>query len=813
MNNRRRKYDIQRSSYTTRKIHKKLKSDEVIYEHDRLITYATGVSGTSPTFPMLYNENRYGKQNHNVGEWEIINNEEPKTCITQEDLNKLNTSPSENKVKINPKYRTLRNFAYFGSCVDLVETSLDNIIVLFDGKTPSEIEEIKKTANLSEFEEYMLNTENSPKYTMVLDYYYDSEIGVQCEERKFTFPTTIDKKTNIEVLDFTSEYFNDYYNKLIDLAEFHDAKQTDNMWRMMTHDSIKNMDFTFVKNDDDVYDYADGTTKMNKIIHAIGRQFDTLKLYIDNIKFTNNISYDDYSSMPDYILSDKLELAGWEVCSVAPDNQNKQSNDVNIKFMRNLLMDSKNILTRKGTKHGINMLLSLFGLTPYEVDNLNYDYKIDEQVYVANSFRDGSGEENIISGVVPSNRYLNVEKYNSWKTSFDEDPEGETDELQGLPLSIVITGTTENELKYIIPWFDRTAQIDGEPYFEMSGGWFHLPKKIVSNRISGGFNSLTLHDNDNLPIYNESINRLNIISDLQSLSMYGSYSQWIKVNNAVCYVTDISDFDSKYDEGMKYNGSYIQGSDNHIGWGQGMKTPSHYFILKDVENSSTIGRNPKNIGKDESGNFIIEDDTEIRMGWINIPEEDFQNDKLTEDAKRVLYVESIKDDHKGNKPHRGDKFDDGSSYKNLFERIFGYSIDNDKTYSRSFIDVAYECDTDEIKQDIINCGFNIETQKDNVKVHYFTDTTYNGTKYTETGDLLYETNLNPHNFEDSKSTWGESADYSVINSKQMTITFSENFINNDESYNYFIKCIMPYLEQVIPSSALVKIECPGLTLS
>lgn len=418
MNNRRRKYDIQRSSYTTRKIHKKIKGDEIIYEHDRLITYATGISGTSPTFPMLYNENRYGKQSHNAGEWEVINNEEPKTCYTQEYLNGLITSPSENKVKIRPKYRTLRNFAYFGSCVDLIETSLDNIINLFDGKSPSEIEEIKKTANLSEFEEYMLNTETDPKYTMVLDFYYDSDIGVLCEERKFTFPTIIDEDTNIEILDFTSEDFKDYYGELMDLAEFHDAKQTDNMWRMMTHDSIKNMDFTFVKNNDDVDDYADGTTKMNKIIHAIGRQFDTLKLYIDNIKFTNNISYDDYSSMPDYILSDKLELAGWEVCSVAPDNQNKQSNDVNVKFMRNLLMDSKNILTRKGTKHGINMLLSLFGLTPYEVDNLNYDYKIDEQVYVANSFRDGSGEENVISGVVPSDRYLNVEKYNSWKTSF-----------------------------------------------------------------------------------------------------------------------------------------------------------------------------------------------------------------------------------------------------------------------------------------------------------------------------------------------------------------------------------------------------------
>lgn len=804
MSNRRRKYDIQRSSYTNRKIHKKLSGDTTIYEHDRLITYTGSQTSGSPTFPMLYTENRYGKQKHNNGEWESIDkNNGLETCITQSKLNELSTSPSENSVKIKPKYRSLLNFAYFGSCVDLVETSLDNIIFLFHDKTVDEIEKMKKDSNLSEFEEYMLNTNDTPKYTMVLDYYYENDLGVRSEVKKLTFPTKI--VDGLEYLDLDTFYFEDYYKTLKTLAEFHDTKQTNNMWRMMTHDSIKKMDFTFVKNDDDIDDYADGTTKMNKIISAIGRQFDTLKLYIDNIKSVNNLSYDDFNSMPDYSLSDKLELMGWEVCSVAPDNNEKMSNDINIKFMRNLLMNSKSILTRKGTKHSIDMLLSLFGLSSYDMNKDKYDYKIDEQVYVARSFNDGGVE---IGAFVESGRELNVEKYNSWKTEYSDNPEGETDLLQGLPISTVVFENSEGEKKYLIPWFDRMSKIDGEPYFEMSGGWFHLPKKSVVNRVvENTYSICTILDSEELPLYDESINRLNIMSDFSDLKVHASYNKWINVKNAVCYVTDIFNFENEYDFNVKYDGEYVSNwdDDKKIGYREGWKKPSHYFILKDVDNAHIIGNYAKTV-LNENGEYVIDESEVITQGWVNIPEEDFIGDSLTDDAKWVLYIESIKDDHKGNKPHRGDKYDDGKSYKDLFERIFGYNIDTDVSYSRKFIDVAYNCEDDTLKEGIINCGFNLDTIIDNVKVHYFTDNKYGDISYEETGDLFYNSELTPHNFENNSLTWGDAADYSVINSKQMKITFTRNFIDGDDAYNYFIKCILPYLEQVIPSTTIVKVE-------
>jgi hypothetical protein len=59
-------------------------------------------------------------------------------------ISTLDTNNSENEIKIKPNYTSLLNFAYFGSCVDLIRTSFNNLInnfpaELYISNNPNEI--------------------------------------------------------------------------------------------------------------------------------------------------------------------------------------------------------------------------------------------------------------------------------------------------------------------------------------------------------------------------------------------------------------------------------------------------------------------------------------------------------------------------------------------------------------------------------------------------------------------------------------------------------------------------------------------------
>lgn len=919
--NNKKKYKIVRSNYTIKAVHKRLDGDKTIYERDYSVLNDVGTwkpgeinAVGSPTFKMVHNDESRNVRKHGYGKWvtPTCENKSGTTAWDMECISTLDTNNSENEIKIKPNYTSLLNFAYFGSCVDLIRTSFNNLINNFPAELyiGGETEEInpmdiniyslgtnaiqnedlkmfalsygcyeafdlkgepkgdvtqctievkksgsclsagtevavckittesgatatittksdgkggytysstgslrirpkkeyikKKLSELSEFEQYVVNRDSNPIYTMFLDYLYETDEGVRTYLKKYTLPSIQGWNPDLQGTSFQT-----YYDDLLTLATFYDERQTGNLWRAMTHESIKNMDLTYQNgnSNDDSYDYAIGSTKMQNVINAFGRQLDSVKLYADTMKYLNNITYGSNSSAPDYTLSDKLENCGWEVTSVAPSLDNTivatingktyTSSDVNIQFMKNLILNSKQILAHKGTRHGIEMLLSLFGLKSKTFVKENYDYEINEYVYKTDSFKDGldedENEKTYTSGVIESeltDGKFNVELYNTWKKSYEWEPDESSvdeDTLQGLPLNMVVYEDGSDTKKYVVPWFENGIAIDGNPYFEMGGGWMKIPFKKVNNPITNEI--VTISADTATTIYNKSINNINVAKKIGDLLNFNKNEVY---NDMIFYISDISDIDS-----------YLKPIEND--------EYTNYFILKNVDYYFSIGP------------F---DDNNEQMGWRNVPKSEF-NGSLTEDAKKIMLIESMVDSSVGNKPHSGTLYDDGEEYISYFKQIFKDSIKND-----NFKDIAYDCETNNLNSGITLCGFDLSAVTDNTKVHYFTDgfisspdeskdeqpkeekvlvitddsgdTPTNDNEYvpivtTPWGDD--EDVHKSHDFEKDDKNCRESAAYTVINTKRMDISF-----NNNVEYDYIINNIMPFLEQMIPSTTLLTIK-------
>jgi hypothetical protein len=659
---------------------------------------------------------------------------------------------------------------------------------------------------------------------MLLDFPHETERGVETYKKYFTWPlkyTLISKITDEDAryatwnIDIDTYEYEKYLNELLELCNFYDERCTNNLWRSLTHDSIKNMDYAFKneKIEDDEYSLGEG--RFEEIIKCFAHQFDTIKQHIDNIKTSNTITYGDDANIPAYFLSDKLEGSGWEIYNLANvlDEKIKVGNygvsDVNINMMKHLQINSKQILAHKGTRHGIDMLLGLFGLKSYDVDKNTYDYKITEYVDVVKS------NENV--------NYDDVASFNMKKKNFYEaysDSEGDTtDPLQGLPVKAV--KFVDNEGKnsfYLIPWFDKEQTLDGNIYFQMYGGWGKsFTKELANTRNISDDIAAT----ENIAIYSETIKNLIAV---QNISDLGYISQDKIHQNCVAYVYNISNFNSVY-KNDEYTNITLDGNN-------GSEKASHYFILHNTQYPRTIGLNSD----------------KINYGWVNITENDIENN--TEKGVRVKLLESVIENHVGNNPHGGfGKYDDGETYIDYFRKIFKYSLENN-----NFNDLMYTCDNGLLNPEVETIGFEIEKQKDNVKTWYFTDTSnvdennklleltieseinesdeviYKGVKYNNVKSLNYtytttpqknnevgvsantytffDSEVQPYNFEGGE-TYDEVAANSIINNKRLLIEFPRGLMDNTTFPRFLQECILPYLTQIIPSTTIWEVRLEG----
>lgn len=166
------------------------------------------------------------------------------------------------------------------------------------------------------FEKLILNRNTTPKYKSVFSVIHDNERGYYREMEEFIFPTSYGGYN----IDATSFGFNDYTSRLAEIGAYYDEYFTDNLYRSMTHEAIKNFDWTYTREFTygDEEEFVHGGEKMQKALRVFAREFDEILSYINNIKNNDRVTYDERSNIPDYFLIDEVENDGWDVCLIYP---------------------------------------------------------------------------------------------------------------------------------------------------------------------------------------------------------------------------------------------------------------------------------------------------------------------------------------------------------------------------------------------------------------------------------------------------------------------------------------------------------------
>ena len=601
--------------------------------------------------------------------------------------------------------------------------------------------------NLNDFEKVLLNRYTD--YTAKLETYEeDNEKGWYITEKTYKWPK--DKGSwNISVRGL---FYSEYITSLEKLATTCDELFTDAMWRTMTHDAICNMDLTSQNSDGD-FESID-SSKIRKTLNIFGRQFDEIKKYADNIKSTNSITYDQNSNLPDYFLSDNLNLFGWETKTLLNNVPNDivtepmygsrtmgyTAGDANNEFLRRLKLNSKSILSKKGTKQGIEELMSLFGFHSRDWIDKYYDNRItqlkqiynnlnqnnyneqdlaividdeiaklrkeqenvlkkafsfSEYVYVAQDYRYNNKEENpkTTEEFVEDVKFLNAIK----DTYIGENLESNDpmDYYEGLPVVEVSIG----DKTMIVPWFDKEKRYDSNAYFQMKGGWGRDENNIGYKK------------------YDYSVSKIHFVREVEEL------------------------YDLTYQSIDEKGYYYVANIDT-------------YYKVKDINEHNN------------------------ENGWVIVEE------------NNIRELENIIDDNKGNNPHTGE-YDNGISYIETFSNLFKYTTFNNTRY-------------DDVKYNTLY-GFDIVRQSDSTKMLYFHNIYDVNSKEFNRPDRINQlrgaNSIKPHNFfedniGDEAIQYHEASSLSIINAKEFGVTFSQN-------YESFIReNVLPYIKQVIPSTTI-----------
>lgn len=273
---------------------------------------------------------------------------------------------------------------------------------------------------LSGFKGLLLRQDTKPLYSNNFKTPVEFQFTWFYPEKKYIWPS------DDYCIDVSSMAFEMYYSSLIDLGLKMDELWTDNIYRSMTHESIKNFDWTYSRKyqDGEEQDNIDGGERMIKILRIFGRVFDDVKCYIDGIKSTKKITYDNIENCPEALMSDEVELKGVDVISTIGSEyeinetitedflntqkyvtkdiswltkpfisthrkwyQTKNCTDIypdvcDNEIMRRFAISFKRIMQTKGTQQAIDMLMSFFGfcrnpIAPSDKD----DYFLEEEAF------------------------------------------------------------------------------------------------------------------------------------------------------------------------------------------------------------------------------------------------------------------------------------------------------------------------------------------------------------------------------------------------------------------------------------------------
>lgn len=686
--------------------------------------------------------------------------------------------------------------------------------------------------NLDDFARTLLNRYTKPKFKAKLYTPTETDRGVTTHEVAYIWPT-LKGGWN---LDMESDAYTTYLQGLIDIAGYYDECRTDNIWRSYTHESIKNFDWTTPR---DTYvpeiegDLID-TERLEAILKVCGRQFDDLKRYLENIRFSYNVSYDKKNNMPDYSLGKFLEMLGWEVKNVAPTLPDTKpvlleypgmtvrtgGEDVNTEFLRRMILNSRNILSKKGTRAGIEAVYSMFGLF-----DMRYGEKImyrgDPDVHVGFEITEWDRL---------TKKYITGADFNAIK-DINSKKEGYMDKYNET-LSYFCGIMAEEKFAignsdYLVPWYDQDMIYDGYQYFQMYGGWGRRARKKIDVALAPNIAEIVA--DANFRIYDETVKNMNVAESFDELNA----KPLAEVQTGdIYYVLDLG------------------AACNLFGYNN-LEDYSHYVFLT---------------GGTTSGDVVP---YSSELGWFLVPNSEFSQSNLKWYVKKILYLESIHDVMAGNNPHNGNGiYDDGEEYFEYFKQLFKGTIANDM-FSKYRTSIASENATRRyenrfrvsIMPDIPDSTasasqyrFDIDDDNtsDSRKIWFFlsdddglypsTPSDYNGPglgkrKFESDGSF---TTLKPANFplsysrDSGERNWNWNApmrdivskvdydtesltirsaikgyhregpddtwSYSVINTKKMTITYHLPW----EMEDYVTNIVEFYVKQVIPSTVIVE---------
>jgi len=342
---------------------------------------------------------------------------------------------------------------------------------------------------------------------------------------------------------------------------------------------------------------------------------------------------------------------------------------------------------------------------------------------------------------------------------------------------------TDNVIYYVTDTSDRFALINGYPYeikdIALSGenemyfeAYVYDGSISVGGELYGGVITVSdPRDEGGITQYN-----LDLYADGSAIKIFytGNRVSAFTLSADTVYSDDDMSYALTPETSLLFiNGSYEDGV-----------AVSHYFELSSIEGSDKIGSN----------------------GWQQIKNDD----------GKLQVLDSIVDKYYGNNPHLGNYvYDNGKEYISRFEHLFKYAYEN-----RYFDETCFS-NVDDVYNEISGYGFTMYTSTDSTnpliadeKVHAFID------KYTPSPSVIQSYDI------DDKSSISQMDDYAfvsgitnadgvssqIINTKQMKINFYVDDIYGKEGQEYvkYIQCkVMPYVEQVIPSTAIVSVEFMG----
>lgn len=808
------------------------------------------------------------------------------------------------------------------------------------------------------FEKLLMNRKSTPLYKATFSVLKEGDYGIYREFETFVFPTTYGGY-NIDANDYG---FTDYTARLSEIGEFYDNRVTDNIYRAMTHEAIKNFDWTYTREytSGDEEEYVIGGQKMQKALRVIGREFDEIKSYIDNLKNSNRLSYDERGNMPDYFLKDTLNDDGWDVKLVYPYNGGVDSNgkcsfsissqdkvvqpyssdnmkefdkegffmykddeekgtneapcgydgtdykfvsakgkgstwyrctirnrikpysslkeysyhDVSNSFLRRLRLNSRQIWRNKGTLEGVEMILGMFGMKSERYCDLanaenrclglKPDYKIEEFSWKTEPIEDKwdclhnmyridwiNSTKNIIYDYRGTSNYSNASSdyisYQGLPIVYRYDKEEKGTEA---PCEYEGTDYYGKRKRWLYPNFNKDEKYDGDPYFQMMGGWedktldgihfqFNEDSSMVvssttkpmhketvksirsvmslsellatpSDDVTSGNITYVTNVDKNVMIIDDTVYKIYTDSDGKRFVKFLKEGDSVKVTNSKYFSDDLTVFDSDFNEKtydiynsqsgliirayIKADGSFKCFSNNDgaaaiqsfMIMGDSQDGYSNYFILDDNQFSHMMARKYEMTDKTST----------ISEGWRRLKYSD-------DDYKRISTITNY---FGGNNPHNGNMvYDNGYEYFSYFKELFKYACDNYLFDERCFDNVDASID-DEIK----DIGFSSLTSSNysngltsDGKVHYFgnyvnkdlIEVTYDTMTKMDCGNNIYSLT--------------DKVTNQIMNTKRMCITFYLDKFKGDNKWNqvkYLDDIIMSYLTQMIPSTTILSIK-------